>query len=69
MSWNSSIRQFHRWLSVAFTLAVILNLLVMGREPVALWVGIATLIPLVLLMLTGLYLFILPYTLKRRGGQ
>lgn len=67
MNWNKWIRQCHRWLSMTFTLAVIANFAVMGREKLALWVGLLTLLPLGLLLLTGLYLFALPYVAKRRG--
>jgi cellulose synthase/poly-beta-1,6-N-acetylglucosamine synthase-like glycosyltransferase len=68
MSGSKWIRQFHRWLSIAFTLAVIANLLVMGREKIALYVGLFTLLPLALLLVTGLYLFALPYVGKARNG-
>ena len=37
-----------------------------GRQ--AVWVGLLALLPLVLLMLTGLYLFVLPYATKWRSG-
>lgn len=66
---SKRIRQIHRWLSVVFTAAVLANLAVMGREPIALWVGMATLLPLVLLLVTGLYLFVLPYASRRRGRR
>ena len=69
MNWSASIRQLHRWLSITFTLAVIANLAVQGQEKVALWVGMLTLIPLGLLLLTGLYMFALPYVSKRRSQQ
>jgi hypothetical protein len=68
MKWSASIRQIHRWLSIAFTICVIANFAVQGREKVALWVGLATLLPLALLLLTGLYMFVLPYVTKRRGS-
>jgi hypothetical protein len=67
MNWSASIRQLHRWLSITFTIAVIANIAVQGREKVALWVGMLTLIPLGLLLLTGLYMFALPYVNKRRS--
>ena len=67
MNWNKWIRQFHRWLSIAFTLAVIANLVVMGKGQIAVWVGLATLVPLALLMVTGLYMFALPYAARWRG--
>jgi hypothetical protein len=68
MNWSASIRQVHRWLSITFTLMVIANLLVQGREKIALWVGLATLVPLFLLLFTGLYMFALPYVNKRRNA-
>jgi len=62
--WNKWIRQIHRWLSIAFTVAVIINIVALAREEQAVWVGLLALLPLVLLMLTGLYLFVLPYAAK-----
>ena len=64
MNWNKRIRQFHRWMSITFTLFVIANFAVMGREKIALWVGLMTLLPLALLLITGLYMFALPYVRK-----
>ena len=69
MNWNKWIRQTHRWLSMAFSLivAAIFVLLGMGTQP-AEWVYFLPLFPLALLMLTGLYMFALPYLAKRRGA-
>ena len=62
------IRQSHRWLSIAFTLTVIANFVVMGmnggQQPPA-WITYAPLLPLFLLMFSGLYLFALPYVTRR----
>jgi hypothetical protein len=60
------MRQAHRWLSVLFTLFVLANFAVMplGDEALGMAVGGVTLLPLLLLMITGLYLFVLPW---RRG--
>lgn len=66
MNWNKWIRQIHRWLSITFTLFVIANFIVLGRGQIAFWVGVLTLVPLFLLLITGLYLFVLPYLNKRR---
>jgi hypothetical protein len=62
--WSQRIRQFHRWMAIVFTLCVLANFAVMGR-PFAVYVGMATLVPLFLLMFTGLYMFALPYLRKR----
>lgn len=64
MDWNAWIRQIHRWLSIAFTLAVIVNVVALMQKEQAVWVGLLALFPLILLLLTGLYLFALPYASK-----
>jgi type II secretory pathway component PulM len=68
---NEWVRQAHRWLSITFTVAVIANIvlnLVARDQKVTLWVGLLTLLPLALLLVTGLYLFVLPYATRRRSG-
>lgn len=60
------IRQTHRWLSMAFTIAVIANIAAMIMQLDAAWIGFLALVPLIPLLATGLYLFALPY-LGRRG--
>ena len=63
---NFWIRETHRWLSLVFTLTVIANFAVMGmgqRSPS--WIVYAPLPPLFLMLLTGLYMFVLPYMTRR----
>ena len=60
------IRQFHRWTSILFTLTVIANFAAMARGTPPPWVTYAPLLPLALLLFTGLYLFALPYVARRR---
>lgn len=55
------IRSAHRWLSLMFTGAFLLNLATMGEEEPNLWIGLLALLPLLLLLVTGLYLFFAPY--------
>lgn len=71
MTWNSSFRQTHRWVSIAFTLTVIANFvaLAQGNGMPPPWVTYSPLLPLAVLMLTGLYLFALPYAARRRSGR
>ena len=73
MNWNTWFRQTHRWLSMIFTLLVIANIIVnvlpLASEQLVLWVGLFTLLPLFLLLFTGLYLFVLPYTTKWRSSR
>ncbi|MES2343275.1 MAG: hypothetical protein V4597_16530 [Pseudomonadota bacterium] len=69
---NAWIRQIHRWVCVAFTAGVTLNIVVifgLGQQQPSLWVGLCALAPLVLLLLTGLYMFVLPYAARWRGGR
>jgi len=68
MNWNKWIRQIHRWLSMIFTLVVvaIFAALGLGSQPAA-WVYFLPLAPLALLLLSGLYLFALPYVARWRG--
>jgi hypothetical protein len=69
MNWNTWIRQGHRWLSIIFTVTVVANFVAMGLgEPPAL-VVYSPLLPLFLLLFTGLTLFVLPYAAKRRSGR
>jgi len=60
------IRQTHRWLSIAFTLTVIANFVTLGLKKQIDWVTYSPLLPLALLMFTGLYMFVLPYTSRWR---
>ncbi len=68
---NGWIRQAHRWLSITFIGAVLLNFAVMGQGDIALYVGFATLVPLFLLMASGTYMFVRPYfgRAARRSGS
>jgi hypothetical protein len=71
LSWSKGIRQLHRWLSIAFTVAVIANFIALARgggmpPP---WVTYAPLLPLALLLFSGLYLFVLPHATRWRGGR
>ncbi|MES5485712.1 hypothetical protein QMZ05_23420 [Bradyrhizobium sp. INPA03-11B] len=71
MNWNNFIRQSHRWLSIVFTVAVIINIIAMVLQQQATWIGLLALFPLILMLLSGLYLFALPYLAPRRrlGGS
>jgi len=69
LNWNTWVRQIHRWLSIAFTVAVIINVVALVQKEPAVWVGLLALLPLALLMLTGLYLFVLPYAAKWRSAR
>ncbi|MFT4118964.1 hypothetical protein [Bradyrhizobium sp.] len=68
MSSNVRIRQLHRWLSIAFTLAVVANIVAMTMQVQASWIGFLALVPLIPLLATGLYLFALPYAGRRSNA-
>ncbi|MCC7178838.1 MAG: hypothetical protein IT177_10640 [Acidobacteria bacterium] len=69
---NTMIRQTHRWVSMIFTVTVIANFVALaqggGAAPPP-WVTYSPLLPLALLLFTGLYLFVLPYAARRRSGR
>jgi hypothetical protein len=69
LNWNKWVRQTHRWLSIAFTVAVIVNGVAVGMGKYTFWMGLLALLPLALLLFTGLYLFVLPYATRWRSGQ
>jgi hypothetical protein len=71
MTWSKWVRQIHRWVSIVFTLTVIANFVALARgtgmpPP---WVTYSPLLPLALLLFSGLYLFVLPYAGNRRSGR
>ena len=73
MNWNKWIRQVHRWMSIAFTVTVIANIVVLsigqGKQLPPAWITYSPLLPLFLLLFTGLYLFVLPYAGKWRSKR
>jgi len=64
---NNWIRQIHRWLSIVFTLTVATNFIAKTQGEPSAWITYSPLLPLALLLLTGLYLFVLPYVVKRHA--
>ena len=65
---NKFVRQSHRWLSIIFTLCVIANFAAMAFGPVPALITYSPLLPLFLMLLTGLYMFFLPYLSKKRAA-
>lgn len=59
---NRAVPQLHRWVSILFTLSVAVIFAMMGtaREPPQ-WLFMVPLLPLFLLMASGLWMFALPY--------
>jgi heme A synthase len=69
VNWNKWVRQTHRWLSIAFTVAVIINLVAVVQKRYTSSVGLLAVFPLALLLFTGLYLFVLPYATRWRSAR
>jgi hypothetical protein len=67
MSMSRGIRTFHRWTSIVFILGVITYTVWMQKETPPAWVGGLAGLPLVLLAITGLYMFFLPYFRRQPG--
>lgn len=65
MSKGTTLRQFHRWTSIVFTVTVIINLVAVAMKQQETWIGLLALFPLILLMITGLYMFAKPYFAKQ----
>jgi hypothetical protein len=61
------MRQVHRWLSILFTFTVIANFVQIGmgvKDPNL--ITYSPLAPLAFLLITGLYMFFLPYMAKAK---
>jgi len=71
MNWNKWVRQTHRWVATVFTVTVIANFVALsvgeGQPPA--WLTYSPLLPLALLLFSGLYLFVLPYATRWRGTR
>ncbi len=64
------IRLCHRWLGIVFTACVAANFIAMaivGTPPAA--ITYSPLLPLFLLLFSGLYMFVLPYTRRAKGAE
>lgn len=69
MNANKLIRQLHRWLAMLFTVTVIATFVALAQKDPIVWVSYVPLLPLALLLFSGLYLFVLPYAARWRNGR
>ncbi|MEU4314291.1 hypothetical protein [Nocardia sp. NPDC024068] len=60
------VRQLHRWGALAFTATVLATFVALSLPEPVVWVSYLPLIPLALLLFSGLYLYALPYRIARR---
>ncbi len=61
------IRQFHRWISVLFVATIIITMVALAQPEPIVWVSYIPLLPLFLLLATGIYMFVLPYAQRWRA--
>jgi heme A synthase len=66
---NKWVRQTHRVVSIVFTLTVLANFAAMTQGQPPAWITYSPLLPLALLLFSGLYLFALPYMARRRSAR
>ena len=69
LQWNRWVRWTHRWMSIVFTAAVILNGVAVVRGKYTNALGLVAVAPMAVLLFTGLYLFVLPYAGKWRNAR
>jgi hypothetical protein len=69
MNGSKWVRQIHRWLAIVFTVTVIATTVALAQPEPVVWVSYLPLFPLAVLFFTGLYLFALPYLVKRRAAR
>jgi heme A synthase len=69
MNWNKWVRLTHRWLSIAFTVVVIINGVAVAQRKYTNRLGLLAVFTLALQFFTGLYLFVLPYAVKWRSTR
>ncbi|MFC9789457.1 hypothetical protein [Rhodococcus sp. NPDC127528] len=63
---HARFRQIHRWTAIVFTVTVIIATVAVALQA-AIWFSYLPLLPLAVLLFSGLYLFALPYT--RRSAR
>jgi hypothetical protein len=69
LNWNKWVRQIHRWLSIAFTVVVILNGIAVAEKRYTAKLALSAVFVLALQFFSGLYLFGLPYAAKLRSSR
>jgi hypothetical protein len=68
VNWNKRLRQTHRWLSIAFTVSIVVTVVALAQAEPVVWVSYVPLLPLALLLITGLYMFAQPYATRWRAA-
>jgi hypothetical protein len=66
---SAYFRKLHRGVAMLFTLLVAANFAAMAIGQVPLWLTYSPLLPLLLLLASGLVMFFQPYVARRRSAQ
>jgi hypothetical protein len=61
------IRPLHRWAAAVFTVTVAATFVALALPEPVVWVSYLPLLPLILLLFSGLYMFVLPYRAARHN--
>lgn len=69
MTFQDWIRQTHRWLGIVLTLTILGNFVAMAFGPPPPVIVYAPLVPLALLVISGLFLFFRPYLRRTDPAQ
>ncbi len=64
-SFGAKVRFFHRWMSVVFTALVVIVFIANTMQGKPAWIDYVPLPALALMLVSGLYLFSLPYVARR----
>lgn len=67
MNWQRLIRTAHRWLGVTLIVLTLANVVAYSTGNAMDWLTYLPLAPLFLLMISGLYMFVLPYLARSRS--
>lgn len=65
-SFSKNVRVFHRWMSIVFTGLVIVVFIANTMDGKPAWIDYVPLPALALMLVSGLYLFALPYLVERQ---
>ncbi|MBF6469475.1 hypothetical protein IU427_30560 [Nocardia beijingensis] len=62
------VRRLHRWSGIVFLLTVLATFVALAPEDPIVWVSYLPLVPLAVLLFSGLYMVALPFAAKRRAA-
>ncbi|MBF6194328.1 hypothetical protein IU475_24400 [Nocardia beijingensis] len=60
------VRQLHRWSGIGFVVTVLATFVALAQQEPVVWVSYLPLLPLALLLFSGLYMLVRPLALERR---